>query len=137
MAERDFPLTVLTPTSTVFEGEVRSLRAPGGDGDFEVLVGHIPFLTALRPGLMRIVHQGATTLYAVSGGVVEVLRHQTTVLADAVERADQIDVERARQAEARARQRLETHDAGIDRKRAQAALARAVNRLQAAELGAE
>lgn len=131
MADRVFPLEIVTPARMVYDGEVSSLRAPGVEGDFEVLVGHIPFLTTLRIGMMTIREGGERVVYAVSGGFVEVLRHRVTVIAESAERAQDIDVERARQAEMRARQRLAERAANIDTARAHVSLTRALNRLRA------
>ena len=133
MGERVFSLVVVTPARQVFEGDVRSLRAPGTDGDFEVLIGHVPMLTSLRPGIITIRDGGGRSMYAVSGGFVEVMRHQATVLAESIERAEDIDLDRARQAEVRARERLESAGSSVDMVRAQSALARAQNRIRAAE----
>ena len=133
MAERVFPLMVVTPSRVVYEGNVRSLQSPGVEGDFEILIGHIPMLTALRTGIMTIRDASGQSRYAVSGGFVEVLRHQATVLAETIERVEDIDFNRAREAEARARQRLESEE-NIDIARAQASLARALNRIRAVEL---
>jgi len=132
MAEKGFPVEVVTPNRVVYAGEVSSLRAPGVEGDFEVLIGHIPFLTVLRVGRLTIREGGHQMHYAVSGGFVEVLRHRVTVIAESAERAQEIDVERARQAEVRARQRLAERAAHVDLVRAQASLSRALNRLKVA-----
>lgn len=132
MAEKGFPVEVVTPNRVVYAGEVSSLRAPGVEGDFEVLIGHIPFLTALRVGRLTIREGGHQVHYAVSGGFVEVLRHRVTVIAESAERAQEIDVERAHQAEMRARQRLAGRAAHVDLVRAQASLSRALNRLKVA-----
>jgi F-type H+-transporting ATPase subunit epsilon len=117
-----------------YEGAVRSFQAPGTDGEFEVLTGHVPMLTSLRPGILTIRDTESRHNYAISGGFVEVLRHQATVLAEAVERADEIDLDRAQQAEERARQRLESGGQKLDLDRAKASLDRALNRIKASHL---
>ena len=136
MSERIFPLEVVTPTHQIYEGGVRSLQAPGVDGDFEILIGHIPMITALKTGIMTIRDGSGRNMYAVSGGFVEVLRHQATVLAETIERVEDIDVDRARQAETRARERLGSGKTDVDINRAQSALNRALNRIKAVEVGA-
>jgi F-type H+-transporting ATPase subunit epsilon len=136
MSERIFPLEVVTPTQQVYEGGVRSLQAPGVDGDFEVLIGHIPMITALKTGVITIRDASGRNIYAVSGGFVEVLRHQATVLAEAVERVEDIDIDRARQAEIRARERLDSGKSDVDIIRAQSALGRALNRIKASGIAA-
>ncbi len=132
MAERLFTLSVFTPSRQIFDGAVFSLKAPGSAGYFQVLIGHIPMLTSLQAGILTIDGENGSQIYAVSGGFVEVLRQQTIVLAESVERADEINTDRAREAANRARQRLEAKDPAIDAIRAQAALNRALNRLKAA-----
>ena len=135
MEDRVFSLVVVTPVPQVFEGQVRSLQAPGTDGDFEVLVGHIPMLTSLRPGVVTLRNTDGRSIYAISGGFVEVMRHEATVLAETIERVDSIDVERARDAEKRAQDRIESAaSTSVDMSRAQSALARAQNRLRASQL---
>lgn len=130
----EYPFTVVTPTKGVYDGQIQGFKAPGADGEFEVLSGHVPMLTSLIPGILTIRDAEGRHVYAVSGGFVEVLRHQATVLAEAVERADEIDVDRARQAEKRARQRLEADREASDLDRAKAALDRALNRIKAADV---
>jgi len=130
----EYPFVVVTPTRMAYEGAVRSFQAPGTDGEFEVLTGHVPMLTSLRPGILTIRDTESRHIYAVSGGFVEVLRHQATVLAEAVERADEIDLDRAQQAEERARQRLESGGQKLDLDRAKASLDRALNRIKASHL---
>lgn len=129
----EIPLVIVTPSSKAFEGEVRSVQAPGTDGNFEVLIGHVPMLTSLRPGTLTIRNDDGRTHYAVSGGFVEVLRAQVTVLAETIEEVGAIDVERAQQAGDRARQRLESGEEGVDVDRAKASLDRALNRIKATQ----
>ncbi len=127
----EFPLVIVTPSSMAFEGEVRSVLAPGSDGYFEVLIGHVPVLTSLRPGILTIRNDDGRKRYTVSGGFVEVLRTQVTVLAETIEEVSAIDVDRARQAEERARQRLESSEDSVDLERAKTSLNRALNRIKA------
>ena len=127
----EYPFVVVTPTSMVYEGPIHSFQAPGTDGEFQVLIGHAPMLTSLRPGILTIRDIKGRHIYSISGGFVEVLRHQATILAESVERADEIDLDRAQQAETRARQRLESVDQALDIERAEASLERARNRIKA------
>ena len=129
----EFPLVIVTPSSMAFEGEARSVLAPGADGYFEVLIGHVPLLTSLRPGVLTIRNDAGRTHYTVSGGFVEVLRSQVTVLAETIEEVGAIDVERAQQAGERARQRLESGGEDVDLGRAKASLDRALNRIKASQ----
>ncbi len=131
----EFPLAIVTPSSMIFEGEVRSLLAPGVEGYFEVLIGHVPMLTSMRPGVMTIQSDEGRTQYTVSGGFIEVLRNQVTILAEALEEVSSIDIDRARKAAERARKRLESSGGDdINIERAKASLNRATNRIKASEV---
>ena len=127
----EFPLVIVTPSSMAYEGDARSVLAPGADGYFEVLIGHVPMLTSLQPGVLTIRNADGRTRYTVSGGFVEVLRSQVTILAETIEEVGDIDVARAQQAEERARRRLDSAEEGVDAERAKASLDRAVNRIRA------
>lgn len=127
-----FALEVVTPERVAYAGQVSSLQAPGSEGSFGVLAGHIPLLTALQIGRLRFVEEnGSAVQMAISGGFVEVGRAQVAVLAEAAERLEEIDVERAAAARRRAEERLaRVQEEQVDVARAQAALARAVNRIR-------
>lgn len=127
-----FALEVVTPERVAYAGQVSSLQAPGSEGSFGVLAGHIPLLTALQIGRLRFVEAGGSVVQmAISGGFVEVGRTQVAVLAEAAERLDEIDVERAEASRQRAEERLaRVQEEQVDVARAQAALARAVNRIR-------
>jgi F-type H+-transporting ATPase subunit epsilon len=128
-----FRLTVLTEEKAFRDGPVLSLIAPGSEGYLGVLRDHAPLVTALKPGKLTVREvSGEEVVYAVSGGYLEVNRNQATLLADAVEKAADIDVSRAEQAAARARERLASAADDVDTARAEAALARALNRLRVA-----
>lgn len=132
MLERRLLLEIRTPQQLIYNGEVTSVRAPGELGLFEILSGHIPFLTVLEAGEIRIRESEAVKSLATSGGVFEVLRTGVTVLADSAEWASDIDIERAEASRQRAVELLESRDRGVNRRRAEAALARAENRLRVA-----
>ena len=127
-----FALEVVTPERVAYSGQVFSLQAPGSEGSFGVLAGHIPLLTSLQIGRLRFVEEGGgEILMAVSGGFVEVGREQIAVLAETAERIEEIDVERAEAARRRAEERLTRAQVErVDVARAQVALARAINRIR-------
>ena len=132
MLNRSFHLEIRTPEKLIYEGDVTSVRAPGVEGNFEILAGHIPFLTALEIGELRVRESDTPQLLATSGGVFEVLRTGVTVLVEAAEWASEIDVERAEMARQRAQDVLTANLPDLNRPRAEAALARAQNRLRVA-----
>ena len=131
-------LEVVTPEKIVVNEEAQIVMAPGVLGEFGVLIGHTPFLTALKNGVVRFNDsKGDEHSIFVSGGFAEVLPDQVTILAESAERRRDIDVERARAALERAQKRLAEMRAKeeIDFTRAQAALQRAILRLRIAESG--
>ena len=132
MLSRSFHLEIRTPEQQVYEGNVTSVNAPGVEGNFQILAGHIPFLTALEVGEIRIRESETPQLMATSGGVFEVLRTGVTVLVETAEWASEIDVERAENALERAQTQLTADAPDLNRPRAEAALARAQNRLKVA-----
>lgn len=130
---KDFDLEVLTRERTVLSVQAEEIIAPGVDGYLGVRPGHAPLITALDIGILyvRPVNGEEETL-AVSGGFMEVRPEKTVVLAEAAERASEIDRERVQRALRRAEARLAQADpADADTERARRALARAFNRLQA------
>jgi F-type H+-transporting ATPase subunit epsilon len=133
-----YTLSVITPERPVFEKEVVSIVAPGSEGYLGVLAHHAPLITPLAPGKLTVTTpDGREESYAVSGGFLEVSANAAVLLADAIEPASEIDVERAREAERRAHERLKSPAPEIDRSRAERAYARAANRIRiAAEMRA-
>ncbi len=126
-----FNLMMVAPDHEVYQGRVQSLVAPGAEGYFGVLANHAPMIAQLGTGEFKLVDEhGATRYFAVSGGFLEVTWEGVTVMADAAEAAERIDIARARAAEERARQRLVPGDSDIDRTRAETSLQRALNRLR-------
>jgi F-type H+-transporting ATPase subunit epsilon len=129
-------LEIVTPDKIVINEDARIVMAPGVEGEFGVLIGHTPFLTALKPGALRYIDtQGAERVVFVSGGFAEALPTKVTVLAESAERRRDIDLERARAAAERARQRLAEQRSKDEFEfvRVQAALQRALLRMKIAE----
>jgi F-type H+-transporting ATPase subunit epsilon len=129
-----FQLEVDTPQRLIVRDEDTELSAPGSEGYFGVLPGHIPFITTLRIGELTYWRGKDERHLAVTWGYVEVLGEKVIILAETAERAEEIDAERARNARARAEGRLKEWVEGseaIDEARAEAALRRALTRLVA------
>jgi F-type H+-transporting ATPase subunit epsilon len=133
MAEKTFPLEILTLQKSLLREEVRFVIAPGQEGVFEILPNHAQFVFALKPGPLRIrTPDGMDKYVAVGTGFLVVQKERTTVLTRSAERPEEIDVDRARQAKQRAEERLAVRNPAIDDVRAQAALQRALSRLKVA-----
>jgi len=123
-------LEVVTPERKVYSEDIRFVVLPGSEGELGILPEHAPLVSALKIGQVRVQHEGKTLKIAVSGGFAEVRNNRVTVLANAAEREDQINLERAQAAKERAEQRLATGGSDIDTARAEAALKRAINRIK-------
>lgn len=135
MMARSLPLRIATPEQLLLEEQVIGLRAPAVEGQLGVLAGHAPMIAELTIGELVVRPQsGQVRHFATTGGLLRVERDGVTVLADAAEEAEEIDVERARAALERAQQRLRRRQArpAMDALRAELALARALNRLRIA-----
>lgn len=128
-----FRLEVVTPERLIVSDEVTELMAPGSEGYFGVLPGHIPFITTLKIGELTYWKGRDERHLAVTWGYAEVRGDKVIVLAETAERAEEIDAERAERARERAERRLHewgSGDEGVDFTRAQAAVQRALTRLE-------
>lgn len=127
-------LDIVTAERVVYsEPEVDEIVAPGAQGQFAVLPRHAAFMTMLVPGVLVIRKGGEEIDMAITGGFVEVRENRVVVLADAAERAEEIDEARAMEARRRAEERLASREAVVDETRTEAALLRSIARLKAVE----
>lgn len=125
-------LELVTPDRAIVHEKVDEVQIPGSEGYLGVLPGHTSLLTSLQVGELWF-RQGTETFYvSVAFGFAEVLPDRVTVLAQVAERAEDIDVQRARDAERRAREQLERSTVDIDFERARIALMKSLIRLQVA-----
>jgi F-type H+-transporting ATPase subunit epsilon len=119
------------------ETGVDVLIAPGSEGQLAILPRHAALMTTIEPGVLTFRRGTVEEDFAVTGGFMEVRNDHVTILADAAEAAEEIDITRAEAARARAEQRLKEIQEGrfteADRARAQASLQRSLMRLRAAE----
>lgn len=125
-------LNIITPSKIIFSGDVHSVTVPGTDGNFQIFKNHAPIISTLEIGLVKIeLPDSSTEFFATGGGTIEVMNNKIILLADSIEKSDEIDPDRARAALNRAKQRLaeKGNDRTIDVARAETASARAQNRL--------
>lgn len=126
---------IVSQDRVVFKGEADIVVLPGMDGQMGILQKHTPVLTALNYGVITVRLKGIEEYFTVAGGIAEVLPDKVTVLADAAENVEEIDIERAVKARERAEERMKLIMAtDTDRyMRASSALKRSNLRLQAAQ----
>ena len=124
MAET-FQLEIVTPEKMVVRDFAEECQIPGKNGYLGILPGHAPLITELGVGEITYRKEGDTRHLAVAWGFAEVLPDKVTILAETAERAEEIDVNRAREARQRAQELLTSASAEVDYSRAGAALERA------------
>ena len=132
---KEINLEIITPQKQAFFGVVLSVTIPGTVGNFQVLFNHAPILSSFEVGQLKLVNpKGEITVFATSGGTVEVLDNKILVLAETLEKPEEINIERAEEAQDRANERLHRDDRkDVDVLRAEFALQRALNRLKVAK----
>ena len=125
-------LEIITPEKPIFKDKIEAVTIPGTLGSFQILKDHAPLISSFEIGIIKVKKAAAETYYTTSGGTVEVSHNKVLVLADSIEKVEDIDEDRAEQAKKRAEERLrKKHEENIDEARAKAALNRALNRLNA------
>lgn len=126
MAE-SMKLKIVAPERIFYEGEVTFLEFTTTEGDMGIYPNHIPLTAIIAPGVLRIHDKDNVKEAALMSGFIEILQDSVTVLAESVEWPDEIDANRAKEAEIRARRRIDEKD-GVDMNRAELALKRALIR---------
>ncbi|SHI23813.1 F0F1 ATP synthase subunit epsilon [Ferrimonas marina] len=127
-------LDVVSAQEKLFSGLVETLQVTGSEGELGILPGHVPLLTAIKPGMVRIVKQhGKEELIYLSGGFLEVQPDNVTVMADVAVRAEEIDVEAAREAKRAAQERIANAGVDFDYDAAMVELERALAQLRVVE----
>ncbi len=125
-------LEIVTAEREVYSDDVEAVNAPGAEGDLGILPYHAPLMTSLQPGELMIRKDGQDEYLVVSGGFLEVMGNRVTILADACERSDEIDEQRAQEAMQRAQERIANRTADLDLEQAAMAFRRAETRLRIA-----
>ena len=124
-------LKIITQERVVFDQEVDSVYTRGIDGEFGLLKGHLPMMTALDIGVTRAYIGDEVKKFTTMGGILQFKDEECLILTTLAEPGEEIDEARARQALEQAKLRLKNAQARMDAKRAEAAIARAEARLKA------
>lgn len=130
MADTDslFDVTIITPEREFYTGRVEMLEFNTTEGEIGIYKHHIPLTTVLAPGVVTITEEDDVKEAAVHAGFAEILGDQVTILAEIAEWPPEIDLERAKRAEDRARSRLDAKEDGMDVLRAEVALKKSLVR---------
>jgi len=127
---KTFQLEIIASDHPFFKGESEALVIPGIDGEYGILANHQAMVTCLSAGELRFQVNGEWHYAAVNNGFVEITPKYVVILADTVEKPEEIDVNRATEAKMRAEERLRQKQSTMEYYRNQAALNRAMNRLK-------
>lgn len=132
--EKTFHLTITTPNRDFYEGDVIMVELNTTEGQLGILRDHIPLTSVLAPGACYIHVTGDDIkVCALHSGFVEILQDSVSILAEVAEWPDEIDIERAREAQIRAQRRLAENPAGTNIARATLALKRSAARIEASK----
>lgn len=124
-----FNLKVVTPEKVFFDGETEQIILSTVCGEIGILARHESYVSILPPGPMKIKIGNEFKIAAISQGVVKVSKEKTTIIATSVEWHDEIDIERAKEAERKAREILTRNLSDLEFRQAEFKLKRAINRI--------
>lgn len=127
---KQFKLEIIASDHPFYKGECELLVFPGIDGEHGILAGHEPMITCITAGEMKYQVDGTWYYAAVSDGFVEIMPDYVVILADTVEKPEEIDINRAQAAKARAEEQLRQKQSLREYYHTQAALNRAMSRLK-------
>lgn len=125
-------LSIITPEKEFYSGEVTEIVARNAEGSFGILPNHVGMITPLVPCVTKFKDKSGKTLTAfTSTGVLEIKDNKLSILCDAAEWPDEIDLKRAEEALSRSKMRLQKKgDKNIEARRAELAFARAAMRIR-------
>ena len=125
-----FKLKVLAADRPFYDGECTSLVVPTGDGEMGIQANHSNMIAAITPGTIRISLNDKMGIAAISEGIIKVENNEVVILADTIERPEEIDENRAKRAMEEAKEELLQKKSVKDYYAAQARMARAISRLK-------
>lgn len=127
-----YRLKIVAPDKLFFDGETEQIIVRTTEGNVGILANHTSYVANLPAGPLQVKIDGKFKTAALSGGVIKVSKNLVTILAVAVEWSDDIDIERAKRAEEKARETLKAYQSGKEFEKAKFELNRALNRLNVA-----
>lgn len=135
MAATTYHLDVVSAEKKLFSDVVENIQVTGSEGELGIYPGHAPLLTAIKPGMIRIVKQNSEEEFIyLSGGILEVQPTVVTVLADIAIRGEELDEARALESKRKAEAHISSSHGDVDYAQASAELAKAIAKLRVIEL---
>lgn len=134
MADKTFFVDIVSPSKQIFSGKVLSLTAPGIEGNFQILFNHADFLTSLTYGEIKLViDENKTSHYSTSGGFLEAKNNKVIILAETIEKSNEIDIERSKEKITSMRKLLDEKPEDITPEQIKDSISKAQNRIKIAE----
>lgn len=124
---------IITPTGLYKACEATQINACSVEGEFGLLSNHMPMVVMLKISKLTVINGNDRKEYAIAGGMLHFQNNQVRILTDSIEGEEEIDLERAMKAKARAEKRLAQKESNINMRRAEIALQKAINRIQVKE----
>ena len=121
-----FDLEIITPDRVFWTGKASMLELNTTEGEVGIYKRHIPMTMIIEPGIVKIHEEDGIREAAVHAGFIEILPERISMMAEVAEWPDEIDMNRAKEAEQRAQRRLQAHDPSINLSRAELALKRSL-----------
>ncbi|AFP85028.1 F0F1 ATP synthase subunit epsilon [secondary endosymbiont of Ctenarytaina eucalypti] len=135
MSAKTYHLEVVSAEKKIFFGVVEKIQVTGSEGELGIFPGHAPLLTAIQPGMVRIVKEHCTEEYIyLSGGMLEVQPSSVTILADTAIRGKDLDESRVLDSKRRAEDHMNNCHSDLDYARASAELSNVLAKLRVIEL---
>lgn len=129
---KTFLLEIYTPYGKYFDAFIEEVIVPTEEYVLGILANHSPLVAKVRTGKLEIIQDDEKIVYAITEGLINVKKDGVIILVNSIERKDEIDIDRAKEAKRRAEERL-NKPLNIDVERAQRALIRANNRISVYE----
>ncbi|RGZ01174.1 ATP synthase F1 subunit epsilon [Clostridium sp. AM58-1XD] len=134
MDKNTFGLNIIASDRDFYHGRAVSIVLPALDGEYAILAHHADTMVAMIPGEMRFTTEnGEQNTVVVSSGFAQIINNRVTVLVASVEKPEEIDIRRAREAEERAKEQLRQKQSMQEYYVSKASLARAMSRLKATQ----
>ncbi len=133
MADNTFEVKIITPEREFYSGRCTMVEFNTIEGEVGIYKNHIPLTVVLAPGIATMTEENGAKTAAIHAGFAEVLGDKVNILAEIAEWPEEINVKRAKDAEERARRRIEAKGSDIDMIRAELALKKALVRQEAAQ----
>jgi len=126
----EIKLEIISPDKVIYQDVVDSITIPGTLGGFQVLKNHAPLISTIEVGIVIVKKENESQYFTTGGGTIEVLNNKVLILADSMEKVEDIDIDRAEQAKERAVERLaKKKEEEINVARAELALKKSLNRI--------